>query len=201
VLTLARLAQQKGLEGLLDVARGPWPDRRSGAAQVSADALGDTEGDAGGGAGGGGGLVPLFVVAGEGPLLDELRGRVDAERLPVIFLGGRDDVPDLLAAATAVVWASRWEGQPLSLSEALMAGRPVIATAVGGIPELLGGAVMLVPYGDTAAMRNAVREVIGDEAVAGRMAAAAARRGAQLPDADDAVASVAGVYGASRSCE
>jgi hypothetical protein len=50
-------------------------------------------------------------------------------------------------------------------------------------------------------MRNAVREVIGDEAVAGRMAAAAARRGAQLPDADDAVASVAGVYGASRSCE
>jgi glycosyltransferase involved in cell wall biosynthesis len=165
---------------------------------VSADALGDTirAADARDGVGG---LVPLFVVAGEGPLLAELRDRVDAERLPVIFLGGRDDVPDLLAAATAVVWASRWEGQPLSLSEALMAGRPVIATAVGGIPDLLGGAGMLVPYGDTAAMRNAVREVIGDEAVAGRMAAAAARRGAQLPDADEALASVAGVYGASRS--
>ena len=216
VLTLARLAQQKGLEGLLDVARGPWSDKGSGSAQVSTDALGDTvpaaevrdgAAAAAGAAGvreawvGDGDVVPLFVVAGEGPLLDELRDRVDAERLPVIFLGSRDDVPDLLAAATAVLWASRWEGQPLSLSEALMAGRPVIATAVGGIPELLGGAGMLVPYGDTAAMRNAVREVIGDEAMAARMAAAAALRGARLPDADDAIASVAGVYGASRSRE
>ncbi|HUR09045.1 MAG TPA: glycosyltransferase, partial [Nonomuraea sp.] len=165
VLTVGRLAQQKGYETLLDAARGPWP-----------------------------GETPLFAVAGEGPLLGELRRRIEAEALPVVLLGNRDDVPDLLAAATVVVWASRWEGQPLSLSEALMVGRPVIATAVGGIPDLVAGAGILVPYGDATALRDAVQDVVGDGAEAARLAAAAARRGSELPDAEDAVESVLKVY-------
>ncbi|MBT2227305.1 glycosyltransferase [Nonomuraea sp. NEAU-A123] len=165
VLAVGRLAQQKGYETLLDAARGPWP-----------------------------GETPLFAVAGEGPLLGELRRRIEAETLPVVLLGNRDDVPDLLAAATVVVWASRWEGQPLSVSEALMVGRPVIATAVGGIPDLVAGAGILVPYGDAAALRAAVHDVVGDGAEAARLAAAAARRGAELPDAEDAVESVLNVY-------
>lgn len=168
VLAVGRLAQQKGYETLLDAARGPWP-----------------------------GETPLFAVAGEGPLLGELQGRVEAEALPVMLLGNRDDVPDLLAAATVVVWASRWEGQPLSLSEALMVGRPVIATAVGGVPDLVAGAGILVPYGDAAALRAAVQDVVGDGAEAARLAAAAARRGAELPDAEDAVESVLNVYARS----
>lgn len=174
VLTVARLAQQKGLETLLDAARGPWA---------------------------GEGETPLFAVAGDGPLLGELRRRVEAEALPVVLLGNRDDVPDLLAAATVVVWTSRWEGQPLSLSEALMVGRPVIATAVGGVPDLLAGAGILVPYGDVAALRAAVQDVVGDGAEAARLAAVAARRGAELPDADEAVESVLNVYGRSRQHE
>ncbi|MEV0353805.1 glycosyltransferase family 4 protein [Nonomuraea sp. NPDC050680] len=167
VLTVARLAQQKGLETLLDAARGPWADE---------------------------GETPLFAVAGDGPLLGDLRRRIEAEALPVVLLGNRDDVPDLLAAATVVVWASRWEGQPLSVSEALMIGRPVIATAVGGVPDLLAGAGILVPYGDVAALRAAVQDVVGDGAEAARLAAAAARRGAELPDADEALESVLNVY-------
>ncbi|MEU4233186.1 glycosyltransferase family 4 protein [Nonomuraea sp. NPDC026600] len=168
VLAVGRLAQQKGYETLLDAARGPWP-----------------------------GETPLFAVAGEGPLLGELRRRIEAEELPVVLLGNRDDVPDLLAAATVVVWASRWEGQPLSVSEALMVGRPVIATAVGGIPDLVAGAGILVPYGDAVALRAAVQDVVGDGAEAARLAAAAARRGAELPDAEDAVESVLNVYAQS----
>lgn len=165
VLTIARLAQQKGLESLLDAAAGPWP-----------------------------GEEPLFVIAGEGPLRAALQRRIDDERLPVLLPGNRDDVPDLLAAATVAVWVSRWEGQPLSLSETLMAGRPVVATAVGGVPELVGDAGVLVPYGDVNALRKAVHEVIADPAAAVRWAAAAARRGAQLPREDDAVRSALDVY-------
>ncbi|WP_049564227.1 glycosyltransferase family 4 protein [Nonomuraea sp. SBT364] len=165
VLTIARLAQQKGLESLLDVAAGPWTGPR-----------------------------PLFVIAGEGPLREALQRRIDRERLPVMLLGNRDDVPDLLAAAAVAVWPSRWEGQPLSLSETLMAGRPVVATAVGGIPDLVGDAGALVPYGDVTALRAAVREVITDPAVAAGRAAAAARRGAELPGEDEAVRAVLDVY-------
>ncbi|WP_336208980.1 glycosyltransferase family 4 protein [Nonomuraea sp. LPB2021202275-12-8] len=169
VLAIARLAQQKGLETLLDAAAGPWP----------------------------GGRDPLFVIAGEGPLRAELQRRIDGERLPVLLPGNRDDVPDLLAAATVAVWASRWEGQPLSLSETLMAGRPVVATAVGGVPALVGDAGVLVPYGDAAALRSAVQDLIDDPDAAARWAALAARRGAELPREDDALRSVLEVYGRS----
>ncbi|MEV4218171.1 glycosyltransferase family 4 protein [Nonomuraea sp. NPDC049725] len=170
VLTIARLAQQKGLETLLDAAAGPWP-----------------------------GPEPLFAIAGEGPLRETLQRRIDRDGLPVVLLGNRDDVPDLLAAAAVAVWPSRWEGQPLSLSETLMAGRPVVATAVGGIPELVGDAGALVPYGDVPALRAAVQEVIADPEKAAGRAAAAARRGAELPDEDDAVRAVLDAYGSSTS--
>jgi glycosyltransferase involved in cell wall biosynthesis len=165
VLTVARLAQQKGLETLLDAAAGPWQDP-----------------------------PPLFAIAGEGPLRGELERRAAAERLPVVLLGDRDDVPDLLAAATVSVLASRWEGLPLSVSEALMAGTPVIATAVGGVPGLVGDAGVLVPYGDAAALRSAVQKMIADPEEAARWARAAARRGAELPGEQDAVRSALEAY-------
>ncbi|MFI6927597.1 glycosyltransferase family 4 protein [Nonomuraea spiralis] len=170
VLTVGRLAQQKGFDTLLEVAAGPWEAP-----------------------------VPLFAVAGEGPLRTELQERIRERGLPVLLLGDRDDVPDLLAAAAVVVNCSRWEGLPLSLSEALMAGKPVIASAVGGIPWLVGDAGTLVPYGDAEGMRGALRKVLAEPGIARTMAEAAARRGRELPDGDDAVESVLGVYEAARS--
>ncbi|MFC4010254.1 glycosyltransferase [Nonomuraea purpurea] len=164
-LTVARLAQQKGLDTLLDVAAGPWDGQ------------------------------PLFVVAGEGPLRGELERRITAEGLPVLLLGNRRDVPDLLGAAVALVMPSRWEGQPLTLREALMAGRPAIASDVGGIPEILGDGGILVPYGDVAGLRRAVQELLTAPGTAERLTAAAARRGARMPGDDDVVDSVAEAYG------
>ncbi|MDP4507647.1 glycosyltransferase family 4 protein [Nonomuraea turcica] len=175
MLTIARLAQQKGLETLLDVAAGPWGEGTG----LPADLAGG----------------PLFLVAGEGPLRAELEGRIRREALPVRLLGNRDDIPDLLGAATAVLTAARWEGQPLSIREALMAGKPVIATAVGGIPEIVGDAGILVPYGDVQGLRGAVRTLLEEPGAAETLATAAARRGREMPGGDAAVASVLEAYG------
>ncbi|MGW2147854.1 glycosyltransferase family 4 protein [Nonomuraea bangladeshensis] len=218
LLTVARLAQQKGLETLLDVAVGPWeeapaelgvatgprgeaPAELGVAAEAREDAPAEPDVAAGpgeeapdDGKGRAGVGRPLFVVAGEGPLRGELERRIAAEGLPVMLLGNRDDVPDLLGAATAVVTATRWEGQPLSIREALMAGKPVIATAVGGIPEIVGDAGILVPYGDVPALRAAVRMLLEEPGTAERLAAAAVRRGQEMPDGDEAVESVLNVY-------
>jgi len=166
LLTVARLAEQKGLETLLDAAAGPL------------------EGD------------PLFVIAGDGPLRPRLRERIDREGLPVRLLGARDDVPDLLAAADALVVPSRWEGQPLVVQEGLRAGLPIVATAVGGIPEMAGEAALLVPAGDADALRDAVRRVLADPGLAARLAEAAARRGRDLPGEREAVAAVLRAYDA-----
>ncbi|GAA4948024.1 glycosyltransferase involved in cell wall biosynthesis [Nonomuraea thailandensis] len=204
LLTVARLAQQKGLETLLDIAAGPWRAGGDTTATAAGEGAGGPAGVPGGGGDGpvgaarggvhGTGGEPLFVVAGEGPLRGELQRRIDAEGLPVVLLGNRDDVPDLLGAAVALLMPSRWEGQPLTLREALMTGTPAIASEVGGIPEILGDAGILVPYGEAGRFREAVRELLETPGTAERLAAAAERRGREMPDSEDVVADVLGVY-------
>ncbi|WP_433238818.1 glycosyltransferase family 4 protein [Streptosporangium sp. CA-135522] len=173
LLTIARLAQQKGLETLLDVAAGFGSGRASGESATRA----------------------VFLVAGDGPLRGRLQERIDREDLPVRLLGERGDVGDLLGVARALLVPSRWEGQPLSVQEALRAGTPVIATAVGGVPSMVGEAGLLVPYGDVAAMREAVERVLADDDLAGALAEAAARRGGELPGPQQALEAVLAVYG------
>lgn len=94
----------------------------------------------------------------------------------VSFLGVRDDVPAVLAAADAFVLASDFEGNPLSVMEALAAGKPVVATAVGGVPELVTDGVngRLVPPRDVAALTAALLGVATAPEVARRMGATAA---------------------------
>ena len=133
---------------------------------------------------------------GTGRCAAELQRRIDAEELPVRLLGNRSDVPDLLAAADVAVWAEQLGGAAAEPQEALRAGRPLVATRVGGIPGSCGDAGgCWCPYGDVA--RAAERRTRGDRGsgrTAARLAAAAARRGAELPGEDDAVRQRPGVY-------
>jgi glycosyltransferase involved in cell wall biosynthesis len=125
---------------------------------------------------------PLVAVAGDGPLHGELAARIAAERLPVVLLGRRSDVADLLAAADLAVLPSRWEARSLTAQEALRAGTPLVATRTGGLPELLGYGAVLVPVGDAAALADAVTGLLDDPARARSLAEAGTRQAATWPD-------------------
>ena len=138
--------------------------------------------------------APLVAIAGDGPLEAELAERVRAERLPVLLLGRRSDVADLLGAADLCVLPSRWEGSPFTAQEALRAGTPLISTRAGGIPELVGSGAELVPVGDAAALADGVVRVLGDPEYAARMVAAGRRQAAGWPDEAAAGRRVVAVY-------
>jgi glycosyltransferase involved in cell wall biosynthesis len=106
-----------------------------------------------------------FVVAGDGPdraaLHDEARA-VLGDR--VRFLGWVNDLPSLYAACDVVTLTSRMEGTPVALIEAAAAGRPVVATDVGGVAEVVrdGSTGFTVPAGDDAAVAAAVLSLLRD---------------------------------------
>jgi len=104
------------------------------------------------------------LCAGDGPVAGELRRAADAAGLngSVRFLGHRDDIPRLLAAADLVTLPSRSEGLPAALLEAYAARRAVVATAVGGVPEALidGREGRLVPPADPAALGAAIADLL-----------------------------------------
>lgn len=109
-----------------------------------------------------------FVVAGDGELHASLVAR--AERLGigarVCWLGWRADVASVYADLDIVVMSSWNEGVPVSLIEALATGRPVVATSVGGVPDVLadGENGVLVPPGDAAAIAAWVTSLLDDRA-------------------------------------
>lgn len=119
-----------------------------------------------------------LLLAGDGELRRGLEDRSRELGLEgaVHFLGVRSDVGDVLAAADVFVLPSRWEGNPLSVMEAMAAGRPIVATAVGCLPEIVPpGAGRLVTPGDDGALAAALRELATDLGLARAMGAAAAR--------------------------
>jgi len=138
--------------------------------------------------------APLVAIAGDGPLEAELAERVRAERLPVLLLGRRSDVADLLGAADLCVLPSRWEGSPFTAQEALRAGTPLVTTRAGGIPELVGSGAELVPVGDAAALADAVVRVLTDTAHAAQLVEAGNAQAAGWPDAEAAGRRIVAVY-------
>ena len=108
------------------------------------------------------------------PAMAEARGLGGAMR----WLGYVNDTDELLAAADVAVLASHWEGCPVNVIEAMRAGRPTVATAVGGIPELIehGRHGLLVPPRDPAALQAAIEKVLADPAAAATLGAAARQR-------------------------
>lgn len=125
-----------------------------------------------------------LLIAGRGelrPALESLVARLDlAEH--VHFLGLRPDVPTLMRAADIVVLPSLWEGFGLVLLEAMQARRPIVATSVGAIPEVVqhGVSGLLAPPGDAALLGAALAELCSNADTRARMGQAGADRLAEF---------------------
>ncbi|MGB7686418.1 MAG: glycosyltransferase family 4 protein [Solirubrobacterales bacterium] len=150
LIEVARFAPQKGQATLLRVVAG------------LREKLGDIR----------------VVFVGDGDTEEEARR--EAERLDAgwaSFLGGRRDVPELLALADASVLPSTGEGLPMSLIEAIAVGTPVIGTDVGDVRWLIEatGAGLCVEAGDEDAFGDACGRLIADPALRGRLSEAAVR--------------------------
>jgi glycosyltransferase involved in cell wall biosynthesis len=111
-----------------------------------------------------------FVIAGGGVERERLARQADGEK--VDFLGPRQDVPALLAAADAFVLPSLFEGTPLALLEAMAATKPIVATAIPGIEELVSAndSALLVPPGDSDALAAALRRIVAEPELRERLA-------------------------------
>jgi glycosyltransferase involved in cell wall biosynthesis len=105
-----------------------------------------------------------FLVAGDGPLLEGMVQKARDLGIPdrVHFAGFRQDIPHVLAAMDLMVLTSTWEGLPNAVLEAMAAGRPVVATRVGGCAELIEQGVtgFLTDPGDPEALTRRVTEVL-----------------------------------------
>ena len=164
ILTVARLAPQKGLSLLLDVAAALSLEVESG-------------------------RLPAFTwaLAGDGPGREEAAERIAAEHLPVTLLGRRSDVPSLMETADAVVQTSLWEGQPLTIQEALRAGAAIVATDVGGTAVTArGGAILVAP--EAQAIAGALTELLTGPQACSRAQQNAREAARKLPGHDDLAA-------------
>jgi glycosyltransferase involved in cell wall biosynthesis len=107
-----------------------------------------------------------FVLIGEGPLRGELQQQIDARGIGKRFVlaGFREDIDALLPHATCLVQSSYTEGMPNVVLEAMAAALPVVATAVGGTPELVVGGKtgILVPPGNADALAGGLMSLLAD---------------------------------------
>jgi len=115
-----------------------------------------------------------FVVIGEGRLREELAAAPGADL--VEFIGYRERAAELIAGFDVLAVPSRYEGFGLVAVEAMLAGVPVVAAAVGGLPEVVGDAGLLVPPGDADALADALTTLALDGALRQRLAAAGGAR-------------------------
>ena len=137
---------------------------------------------------------PVVAVAGTGPAYLRLAALASQSRAPVVLLGHRDDVADLLGAADLAVVTSRWEARQLFAQEALRAGVPLVATSVGGLPELVGDAAVLVPPGDLDAVDAAVNDLLDHPERRAELAARGREKAATWPTEEQTVDRVEALY-------
>lgn len=168
-LTVANLRPEKGYDVLLDAVR------------LAADR----------------GLPIRFAAVGRGPLEDELRERSHQLGLEgrLQFLGQRHDVLRLLTAADLFVLASRQEGLPVSLMEATSIGMAIVATSVGGVPQVITNGVdgLVVPPGEPTALVDALQHLVDDPDLRSELGQAAKLRSAMF-DVTSASREVEGIY-------
>ncbi|MGO0123314.1 glycosyltransferase family 4 protein [Desulfothermobacter acidiphilus] len=169
--TVARLVPQKGLFYLLEALALTPPEIR-----------------------------PMLLVVGDGPLRQELEEKARVlglgERVRLVGYQPPEEIPSILRSLDIFVLPSLSEGMPLAVLEAMAAGKPVIATRVGGIPEavLEGETGYLVPPGDSQALALALEKLLRSPDKARSMGAAGRRRAEELFSSRRMAQAVMGVY-------
>lgn len=140
----------------------------------------------------------VLLVAGDGPLRPEVEADVRRRNLVsrVVLAGWRHDLPAVHAATDIVLLTSVNEGTPLAISEGMAAARAVVATAVGGVPDLIRHAEtgLLVPDGDAAPIAGALDRLIASPALRARLGAAARRHATAHHSAERLVADIDALY-------
>lgn len=114
-----------------------------------------------------------LLLAGEGKERASLERQAAQLQIDVRFLGECHDVRPLLARADVVAHPSVEEGMSNAIMEAMAAGRAIVATNVGGTPELLAGRGLLVPAADPVALAEAITLLLADQVLAARLGEAA----------------------------
>jgi glycosyltransferase involved in cell wall biosynthesis len=115
----------------------------------------------------------ILILVGDGDLKPKIESMVRAQSISnyVQFLGLRKEIPELLAAADIFALSSDWEGVPLAIAEAMAAGKPVVATAVGGVPDMITDQVsgFLVKHNDAESMAHVILNLANDRALASKV--------------------------------
>ena len=139
-----------------------------------------------------------FILIGEGPLRAALERQNAAAGLGRQFLmaGAREEAADLLSPLDIVVLPSLWEGLPYVLLDALAAGKAVVATCVGGIPDVVADGVngLLVPSRDAPALAEAVLKLLENAPLRATMEEQARKTAATRPGLGRMVKKVSAVY-------
>ncbi len=139
-----------------------------------------------------------FLIIGDGPLSKRLRQLAKELKVGgvVKFLGQRDDIPDLLSAIDLYVITSQREGLPVSLIEAMMAGKPIVATAVGGIPEAIssGKDGILIEPARTEQMHETILKLIESPDERERLGANAKEKALRKYSPESVLAKIENLY-------
>jgi glycosyltransferase involved in cell wall biosynthesis len=138
------------------------------------------------------------LIVGDGPEREALEARIAELGLAatVILLGHRDDVRDLIRAFDVAVCSSDFEGTPLSVLEYMQASLPIVATRVGGIPDIIadGSEGILVEPRESGALADATARLLEDRGLAARLGASARERQLAEFDIDVTVRAVERIY-------
>jgi len=139
-----------------------------------------------------------LVLVGEGVLREQLEEQAKSLGLAgqVHFLGLRTDIPDVLGAMDVFVLSSDWEGNPLSVMEAMASGLPIVSTAAGGVADLVesGKQGLIVPLGDVQGFSGAMISLLRNQEARQRLGLAAARRARQSYDVSTMVRAYEELY-------
>ncbi|MCX7993966.1 MAG: glycosyltransferase, partial [Fimbriimonadales bacterium] len=145
------------------------------------------------------GTTPLYLwLVGDGelrPAMEQLAGELGVAAR-VCFWGVRSDVADILNAADIFTLPSKYEGNPMSVMEAMATGLPVVASRVGGIPELVEEEQMgiLVPVGNEPCLVQALQTLVDNPDQRQRMGQAALQRARERFDIRNTVKQYEDLY-------